>query len=107
MFVLSINRESDGINLTVPPNNTTLFAIYTAGQATEDLPWTKTAIAKDDGDVTLEAGELAELTVDVSGITPQLTATDSFTMEVKPKNGSWLVFERTLPASIDKINGLK
>lgn len=107
VFVLTTNLDSDGINLALAPNNTTVIALHTASQTTDDLTWTKTPIGKDDGDVKLESAELAEITVDVSGISPQLAATDSFTMEIKPKQGSSLVFERTLAASIDVINDLK
>jgi len=102
-----INLDGDGINLTVPPNNTTVVALHTASQTSDDLSWIKTAAGKDDGDVTLEAGELAELTVDVSGLSPRLTSSSSFTMEVKPKVGSSLVFERTISANVDKVNKLR
>ena len=102
-----INLDGDGINLTVPPNTTTVVTLHTASQTSDDLSWIKTAVGKDDGDVTLEAGELAELTVDVSGLSPRLTSSSSFTMEVKPKAGSSLVFERTTSANVDKVTNLR
>ena len=106
VFVLATILDSNGINLTVPPNDTTLISLHTASLTTDSLTWTRTAIGKDDGDVTLERSELAELTVDVSGLSPRLGVSDKFTLEVRPKQSASLVIQRTLPSSIDKVNNL-
>jgi flagellin FlaB len=54
-----------------------------------------------DGDDLMEAGELAEITVDVSSET--LGANQAFTMEVKPSLGGVMVIARTTPAGLDTV----
>jgi len=54
-----------------------------------------------DGDDLMEAGELAEITVDVSLET--LGANQPFTLEVKPSLGGTMVIARTTPAGLDTV----
>ncbi|MCJ7491900.1 MAG: hypothetical protein MUP15_07105 [Dehalococcoidia bacterium] len=54
-----------------------------------------------DGDDLMEAGELAEITVDVSLET--LAANQPFTLEVKPSLGGTMVIARTTPAGLDTV----
>jgi flagellin FlaB len=57
-------------------------------------------------DDILEAGELAEITADVSGLSPQLGADKTFVLELKPQQGAVLNIERTTPARIDTVTDL-
>ena len=54
-----------------------------------------------DGDDLMEAGELAEITIDVSG--QNLAANQAFTLEVKPPLGGTSVIARTTPAGLDTV----
>jgi flagellin FlaB len=54
-----------------------------------------------DGDDLMEAGELAEITVDVSA--QNLGANQAFTLEVKPPLGGTSVIARTTPAGLDAV----
>jgi flagellin FlaB len=54
-----------------------------------------------DGDDLMEAGELAEITVDVTAQT--LGANEPFTLEVKPPLGGVMVIARTTPAGLDTV----
>ena len=54
-----------------------------------------------DGDDLVEAGELAEITVNVS--TQALAANQAFTLEVKPSLGGTMVIARTTPAGLDTV----
>jgi len=54
-----------------------------------------------DGDNLMEAGELGEITIDVS--TQNLAANQAFALEVKPPLGGTMVIARTTPAGLDPV----
>ena len=54
-----------------------------------------------DGDDLMEAGELGEITIDVS--TQNLAANQAFALEVKPSLGGTMVIARTTPAGLDTV----
>ena len=49
----------------------------------------------------MEAGELAEITIDISA--QNLGANQAFTLEVKPSLGGTMVIARTTPAGLDTV----
>ena len=51
-----------------------------------------------DGDDLLESGEVAEVDVDLSGITPAIGAGDKFTLNLRPGDGVPVSVTRTMPA---------
>ena len=120
VFIVANAAEGEGITLTTTvdsdgdgdlsdesnPVHTTVLTYVDASQVVEDIAWTQTTIGKADADNILEDGEKFEITVDVSGLSPRLSISDSFTLEVKPKGGSSLVIERTMPAVVDKVTDL-
>jgi flagellin FlaB len=57
-------------------------------------------------DDLLEAGELAEITVDLTGLTKRLVANTAFNLEIKPPKGAVLNVNRTTPAAIQKVMDL-
>ncbi len=57
-------------------------------------------------DDMLEEGELAEITVDLSGLTTDLGANTAFNLEVKPPKGAVLNINRTTPAAIQAVMDL-
>lgn len=59
---------------------------------------------RNDTDDLLEEGELAEVTVDVSGLTTPLGANTEFAMEIKPGQGGVVVVERTTPLSWTRLS---
>lgn len=120
VFIVANAADGEGINLATTsdsdgdgdlgdesnPSHTTVMTYVDASQAVDDVAWTKTTIGKADADNVLEDGEKFEITVDVSGLSPRLSISDSFTLEVKPKDGSSLVVERTMPAVVDIVTDL-
>jgi flagellin FlaB len=58
-----------------------------------------------DGDNLMEAGELGEITIDLSAQTPAVTlgANIAFVIEVKPSLGGTMVIARTTPAGLDAV----
>ena len=65
-----------------------------------DIAWSVNWIVGD-ADNLMEAGELAEITIDTTGQT--LGANQAFTFEVKPSLGGTMVIARTTPAGLDTV----
>ena len=121
VFIVANTLDGEPINLTTTTDadddgilsdettktHTTLVTYVDKVQEVSDMTWTKTAIGKDDSDNLLEANEKFEITIDVSHLTTQLDANDTFIIEVRPDGASSLILERTTPAVIDKVNNLK
>ena len=100
-FGLTLAAGGDAVNLDqTDTNNRTVISYIDNAVNTPDMAYTTTEIVGD-GDSLLEAGELAEVAIDMTaecGCT--INSNESFTMEVKPPTGSYLVITRTTPASL-------
>jgi flagellin FlaB len=68
--------------------------------------WTVSFVGHSDGDLILDGQELAEIDVDVSGLTTKLGPNTTFDVEVQPPSGAVLQIERTTPAKIDAVTDL-
>jgi flagellin FlaB len=91
-------------------NHKVVISYRDENQHDEDLAWSMTWRGSNDGDVLLEEGELAQITVDLTPtglITPALSTNTTFILEVKPPQGGILVIERTTPAKIDAVMDLQ
>ena len=77
------------------------------GQQVRDLTWTVSEVGKGDGDSLLEAGEKFEVTVTLTALSPALGASDTFTLEVTPSQGTVLTVEKTIPSVVDDVMDLK
>ncbi|MCB8942985.1 MAG: hypothetical protein H6658_04455 [Ardenticatenaceae bacterium] len=76
-------------------------------QFANELTWTTDWIVTNDGDELLDKGELVEITVDLSGLTNDLSINTEFTVEMKPPTGAALSIQRTTPAYFDAVMDLK
>ena len=54
----------------------------------------------------LEPGELLEITVDLAGNGLTVGTNATFSLEVKPPTGSYLVIQRTTPPALETVNEL-
>ena len=75
-----------------------------------NLMWDATFTGNNDGDMLLEDGELAKMTVYLTGTTASsvtVGVNTLFQLEVKPPKGGVIVLERTIPAYIDPVMDLK
>lgn len=78
-----------------------------AAQAASMMTYTVNWIVGDE-DTLLEAGELAEISVDLSALPEeQLIENTPFTLEVKPPTGGILGINRTTPAALEAIMELR
>jgi flagellin FlaB len=81
-------------------NGRTVIAYVDDGVTDPDLTYTVTPIVGGTDEV-LQAGEMFELAIDLTqNAQIVLAANDTFTLEIKPPSGSYLVIRRTTPASI-------
>jgi flagellin FlaB len=99
---LTLAAGGDSVNLDAgDSNNRTVISYLDAVVTDNDLDYTTTEIVGD-GDELLEAGELAEITLDLATecATCVITENEQFTLELKPPTGSYLVVQRTTPASM-------
>ncbi len=120
VFIVANAADGEGINLITTadadgdgdlgdetsPVHTTVITYIDASQSVDDMAWVKATVGKADSDNILESGEKFEITVDVSGTSPRLSISDEFIIEVKPKDGSSLTIERTMPPVVDKVTDL-
>jgi len=100
-FGLTLAAGGDAVNLdSTDTTNVTVMSYIDTSVSTPDMDYTTTEIVGD-GDLLLEPGELAQVTIDMTaecGCT--IGANETFTLEVKPPSGSYLVVTRTTPASM-------
>ena len=101
-FGVTLAAGGDQVNLDNADTNNTTVISYIDGAVTDnDLEYTTTEIVGDN-DKLLEPGELAEVSIDLATAcaTCVITENETFTLEVKPPSGSYLVVQRTTPATM-------
>jgi flagellin FlaB len=99
---LTLAAGGDSVNLDAgDTNNRTVISYADASVTDSSLGYTTTEVVGD-GDELLEQGELAEVVIDLATecATCVITENETFTLELKPPTGSYLVVQRTTPASM-------
>jgi flagellin FlaB len=102
-FGLTLAAGGENVNLDVTdPTNRTVLSYIDDTVFTNDMTYTTTEVIGD-GDSLLEPGELAQIDVDMTAECGCTIAENStFTLELKPPTGSYLVIQRTTPASVNE-----
>ena len=104
-FDLTLAAGGDQVNLNpADTTNRTVISYQDVDNNVGDVTYTVTVITGN-ADNLLEAGELFEVNIDLTqaALTAvTLNTNDTFTLEVKPPSGSYMVIQRTTPASINK-----
>lgn len=101
---VTLAAGGDSVNLDgTDTNNTTVISYIDGAVFENDIDYTTTEIVGD-GDLLLEPGELAEIAIDLATdcATCVLGANATFTLELKPPTGSYLVIQRTTPPSMSE-----
>ena len=88
-------------------NHVMVISYLDSSQRVDDIAWTKLVVAKGDSDNLLESGEKMEITVLLTALSPVLNSYDTFSLELKPEQGSSLTIERTIPAVVDDVMDLR
>ncbi len=100
----TVDSDNDGdLSDETGQTHTTVISYIDANQRVDDIAWIRTEVGKGDGDALLEPGEKMQIAVNVSQLSTPLTNDITFTIEVKPDQGSALVIERTTPSVIDDV----
>ena len=111
VFTLANVAGGEPIDLNDTAGQQALQITYRDANQNVDLntgaKWTVTFLGKNNGDKILEQGELAQITADLTGLSPALGPNTSFSIEVKPPRGAVLLLQRTTPARLDPIVDLK
>jgi len=105
-IIFSVSNALDGeaIDLTdTTGNNVTVISYSSSLARAEELDWTSAAQGWGDSDKLLEAGEMFEITVDMTGAGEAVDTYHTFALEIKPPVGSALIIERTTPAALDTV----
>ncbi len=105
-LIFSVGNALDGepIDLTdTSGNNVTVISYSSSGNRTEELQWASSPQGWGDDDKLLEAGEMFEITVDMTSAGESIGLYHTFALEVKPPTGSAMIIERTTPAAMDAV----
>jgi len=97
----------DVVSGTPPTSPTTVISYRDATVSLSSVPFTVAWITGNSNDL-LESGELAEITVTLSGTGfTSLGPNTPFTLEVKPPTGAVIDLARTTPAAIEAVMELR
>ncbi len=102
------DTDADGVlSDEASKSHNMIISYLDKSQRVDDITWSTTQMGKGDSDVRLEPGEKFQITVTLTALSPVLDAYDTFTLEVKPAEGSTLIIERTVPGNVDDVMDLK
>jgi archaellin len=103
-FDLTLAAGGDQVNLNpADTTNRTIISYQDQNNKTANVTYTVTVITGN-SDKLLEQGEMFEINIDLTTALSAVTlaANQTFTLEIKPPSGSFLVIQRTTPASINQ-----
>jgi len=100
-FDLTLAAGGDAVNLNpTDTTNRTVISYVDSQYTNNNLPYTVQVITGN-SDFLLEQGEMLEITVNFTVDANIIIGTNhTFTLEIKPPQGSYMVVERTTPASV-------
>jgi flagellin FlaB len=99
---LTLAAGGDTVNLDATDLNNRTVISYIDSVATDNNLIYTTVEVVGDNDALLEQGELSEITINLAVECPTciVTENETFTLELKPPTGSYLVVQRSTPASM-------
>ncbi len=103
VFTVALVSGGEPVDLTTGASKKVVIGYRDGTQFVNDVPWTVAWVGSNNSNNLLETGELAEITVDLSGLTTPLGPNTSFTLEVKPPQGAILTFNRATKAAIEAV----
>jgi flagellin FlaB len=95
--------EAQDLTDTSSGNNKVVVDYRDGDQVVTGVDWSVSWSVRHDTDDMLEDGELAQITVDLTGLTTDLGPDTSFAVEVKPPRGGVIILEKTTPSYIDPV----
>ena len=110
VFTVSPVSGGEPINLDDSTGSPVVVIAYRDNtQAEASVDFTTTWIVSNEAtaDNLLEEGELAEIEVDLTGLTTDLGPNTEFTLEIKPPTGAVIGINRTTPAALEAVMELR
>lgn len=109
IFTVANVLDGEAVNLTNGENAVVVFEYRDAKQrvALTGEDWSVEWLGNHNGNGLLEVGELAEITVDLEALDPDLGTNTTFVLEMKPPSGAILNLQRTTPAWLELVNDLR
>jgi len=105
-FDMVLAAGGDSVNLDpTAATNRTVISYIDANQVINDLAYTVTPITGN-ANTLLEPGELIEISVDLAAAGLSIGTNTTFSLEVKPPTGSYLVIQRMTPPALETVNEL-
>ncbi len=102
-FDLTLAAGGDQVNLNPTDTTNRTVISYTDNNYTNNSLTYTTTVITGDADSLLEPGELLQVSIDLTAVAGIVIGTNkTFTLEVKPPQGSYMVIQRTTPASINQ-----
>lgn len=100
-IAVTLAAGGDSVSLDpAAPNNRTVISFHDESIVENDLAYV-TTVAVGDADSILEPGEMLTISIDLTqNAAIDIRDNETFWLEMKPPTGSYLVIQRTLPASI-------
>ena len=83
-------------------SNSTIITYIDDSLVVPDVVYTVTPLIGD-ADTLLEPGELIRVSVDLAAAGAAVQPNESFTLEIKPPTGSFLVLQRTAPPALEAV----
>ena len=105
-FDMTLAAGGDSVNLdpTAATNRTVISYIDNA-TVINDVPYTATPITGN-ANTLLEPGELIRISIDLLAAGATIGLNKTFTLEIKPPTGSYMVLQRTTPPAFQAVNNL-
>ena len=100
-ITLDVTLAAGGDSVNLDPNSTsnkTIISYQDDAISNANIAYT-TAVVTGNNNYVLEQGELLELSITLP-VAANVAANKTFTLEVKPPSGSFMIIQRTAPASI-------
>jgi len=97
---------------TASATNKCVISLTTKNDYLNNVKWTKSAIGYANSNNLLEQGEQFEIIINLNDLgdsktlTDNLSANDTFSIQVKPSIGSTITIQRTLPPAIEAVMDL-
>lgn len=107
IFTVANAVGGEPINLTTGESAVLVIDYRDATQTVSITDWTVEWKVRADDDELLESGELAQITVPLADLNPDLGINTDFTIEVKPPAGAVLNIQRTTPAYMELVYDLQ
>lgn len=110
VFTVSPVSGGEPINLDDSTGSPVVVIAYrdnTQAEASVDFTTTWIVSNETTADNLLEEGELAEIEVDLTGLTTALAENTEFTLEIKPPTGAVIGINRTTPAALEAVMELR